>query len=135
MSAWIVSREHIDALVQGLVESEIVVRDPSEVGRALWAECLTSVAYRYPNDGDGERPGPIGFRDDDVSTYTYTRPAQRLGLAALLKQASCYDYQTCEHPEYPDSEPYKWIKLLTEHLKRAGVREAGAEYDDAPWGL
>lgn len=132
MSAWIVSRAHIDALVQGLGESELVTRHPDEVGRALWAECLKSVAYRYPNDGDGERPGPINFRDADVTTYTYRRPTAKLTRHDLLDAAQCWAYQSSEHPDFHDGEPWKWIAGLVQRLKDVG---AESEPGINAWGL
>lgn len=137
MSAWIVSREHIDVLVQGLAESEIVVDvPPDEIGRTLWRENLASIAHRYPQyNEDGERPGPIDFKASDVDTYTYTRPAERPSHDSLLKQAHCYDYQTCEHPEYQESTARGWVKQLSVFLTDAGVDAQGDAYARAPWGI
>lgn len=135
MSAWIVSREHIDALVQGLVESELVVGvDPTEMGRELWLENVKSIHARYPDtaENDADYPGPIDFTKAHADEYTYTRPAKRLALDSLLKQAECYDYQTCEHPEYEHSTAKEWIDTLTDSLTNAGINSHG---DGLPWGL
>jgi len=135
VSAWIVSRAHIDVLVQGLAESEHVTDvDPDEVGRELWRENLRSVAYRYPGDGDGERPGPIDFRDADVDTYTYRRPAQKIELPGLLQAVACYQYQSCEHREWEASEAYRWTQQLREALERNPDVAAEQHSGDHPWG-
>jgi hypothetical protein len=125
MSAWIVGNAHIDLLVRGLVESEIVVGiDPNEVGRTLWRENLASVAARYPGDKDGERPGPISFRDSDVDTYIYVRPEGPLDLGVLLNAANSYDYQSCEHSGWAPSSANRWITELVASLERADVTSA-----------
>lgn len=135
MSAWIVSRAHIDVLVQALCEGEYVTdRSPDEVGRVLWAENLASVASRYPTDGDGERPGPLDFRDADVETYTYRRPTQRIPLSGIYHAVACYDYQSCEHQGWSSSEAYRWTHLLGAALKRHPEVETEPPYGKYPWG-
>jgi len=120
VSAYIVDRAHIDVLVQGLAESEIVTEvDPDELGRILWRENLASVAYRYPNDGDGERPGPMDFRDNDVETYIYRRPTKPISRGALMAAVECYDYQSCEHPGWRISQARTWAHDLYARLKAA----------------
>lgn len=134
MSAWIVSRKHIDLLTAALIEHGIAPNFPDLVGQMLWQENLRSVAYRYPNDRDGERPGPVGFRDSMVESYTYRGPQDVSDSALVLKQAHCFDYQSCEHPEYADSEACTWVRKLCEKLdgERAGQ---SAAYNAAPWGI
>jgi hypothetical protein len=122
MSAWIVDRAHIDVLVQGLAESETVTDvDPDELGRRLWAENLASVAYCYPSDRDGDRPGPYDFRDADVEEYTYRRPTAKIDRVGLLVALDCYRYQSCEHPGWKTSQAARWVETLLAALHRAGV--------------
>lgn len=142
MSAWIVSRAHIDALVQVLCESETVVQDPNEVGRVLWAENLKSVAYLYSGDGDGDRPGPTDFRDADVTTYVYRRPSAKLTRHDQLVALDCWDYQSGDHPSFQDSDASRWVAALVERLKASGAEQEpetmqlinGFKYGIA-WGL
>ena len=135
MSAWIVSRAHIDVLVQGLCEGEHVTHlDPDEVGRVLWRECLASVAYRYPDDGDGERPAPVDFRDSDVETYTYRRPSLRIPLTGLHYALGCYRYQSCEHPGWDGSDAEAWTLRLREALARHPQCDTDPPFWDHPWG-
>jgi hypothetical protein len=123
VSAWIVDRAHIDVLVQGLAESETVTDvDPDTLGQKLWRENLVSVAYRYPGDGDGERPGPIDFRDADVDEYVYRRPDVKIEPEALMVAIGCYDYQSCEHPDWERSEARAWVHKLYAQLEAAGVK-------------
>lgn len=141
MSAWIVSRAHIDVMVQALCESEMVAEHPDLVGRMLWSENVFSLAYCYPGDGDGDRPGPIDFRDDDALTYTYRRPSVRLTRHDVLIALQCWDYQSCEHPGYGESEPCRWVDRLIKSLQAAGAdREPLTKADvngytrDIAWG-
>jgi hypothetical protein len=133
MSAWIVSKTHIDCLVQAGIEREMVHPDEAdEIGRMLWGECLASVAYRYPGDGDGERPGPINFRDGDVDAYVYEpldgEPGISLRAEAVVnKAAGCYGYQSCEHPGYEGSKAQQFTELLRQATESAK--------GDAPWGI
>jgi hypothetical protein len=135
VSAWIVDRAHIDVLVQGLAESETVTEvDPDALGQELWRENLASVAYRYPRDGDGERPGPIDFRDADVDEYVYRRPSAKIDPQALLVALGCYDYQSCEHPGWATSRARLWTTTLREQLLRSGVKEAAPGSRMEAWG-
>jgi hypothetical protein len=127
MSAWIVSEKHIDYMVTAIIHAELSEKSPDEIGRMLWRECLASVAYRYPGDGDGERPGPIGFRDADADEYTWAETPLLTG-GALAKTLGCYDYQSCEHPGYDASEARALVAKLQASLGDVG-------YDDStPWG-
>jgi hypothetical protein len=127
MSAWIVSKTHIDYIVTAAVHAELITTTPDEAGRMLWRECLRSVASRYPADRDGERPGPADFRDGDVDTYTWQETPVLTG-GALAKTLGCYRYQSCEHEGWETSEAARLIEKLYAPVD-------GQPYDDAvPWG-
>jgi len=127
MSAWIVSKGHIDHIVTAIVRAELSDKSPDETGRMLWRECLASVACRYPGDRDGGRPGPISFRDADVEAYTWAETAE-LTPGGLAKTLGCYQYQSCEHPGWDGSE----AEVITSKLRAA---LGDVEYDDdVPWG-
>jgi hypothetical protein len=136
MSAWIVSRQHIDVMVDAAIRRGLV--EPSqadEVGRMLWKENLASVAHRYPRDKDGERPGPTDFRDADVETYTFTPlPKEIVDVwdlnpdGALRVTVDCYDYQSCEHPGWRGSAAHALCCRLRE------LAGGSREYDERiPW--
>lgn len=151
MSAWIVSKAHIDALVGAAVTYDrgsglryysneagpdvtgMVHWDRSNanhLGRMLWGENLKSIVYRYPNDASGDRPGPNDFTDDDVDTYQFPRGADYREPIVVLKSIDCYEYQSCEHPEWRGSA----AKQFCEALRRRLIGELPG-YDDAPWGI
>lgn len=127
MSAFIVSRRHIDFMVTAIIRAELTSMTPDETGRMLWRECLASVAYRYPDDGNGERPGPLGFRDSDVDTYTWAETPE-LTEGGLHTTMACYRYQSCEHPGWDGSE----AEIITRKLYEA--TEGAPEDPAVPWG-
>lgn len=129
MSAWIVSRQHIDHIVTAVIRAELVADTPDNIGRMLWRECLASVAYRYPNDKDGDRPGPVDFRDSDVDTYTWTEQAE-LEPGVLVSTVKSYRYQSCEHPGWETSEASAIARKLLAGL--AGT-EAAKDADGNGW--
>ena len=127
MSAWIVSKRHIDYMVTAVIRAELTAMSPDEIGRMLWRECLASVACRYPNDGDGERPGPMDFRDSDVDTYTW-QETPLLTPGGLAKTLGCYSYQSCEHPGWEASEACALVTKIKDSL-------GDVAYDESvPWG-
>ena len=129
MSAFIVSKAHIDVIVRGLCESETVPLDPTEVGRVLWNENLLSVAARYPNDVSGDRPGD-GDTDAQIAAYIYQRPPT-VPQTWLANAIECLNYQSCEHDGWASSDANAWITTLFTSLNNAGVHGG----DDDPWGI
>lgn len=130
MSAWIVTKKHIDYLVTAAINAELIAPSKAdETGRMLWAENLKSVADRYPNDRDGDRPGPADFGDRDVERYQWRETPVLIG-GALAKTVGCYDYQSCEHDDYQHGEAYRLVLQLS---KVSGRGET--EYpEEVPWG-
>ena len=99
MSAYVVDKAHIDALVRVAIEGpsdrgphdgwtfhafyvtqdgETVSFDvrhdtADDIGRMLWLENVRSVEYRYPDTAEthANYPGPISFERDQAETYTF----------------------------------------------------------------
>jgi hypothetical protein len=129
MSAFIVSKAHIDRIVSTANRWRYsdMRMSPDDLGRMLWLENLKSVAYRYPDDRDGDRPGPSGLTDDQIAHYRWT-PTPELTPVEALKAIRCYDYQSCEHPGYETSQARRFVQIFTEE---AISRLPG--YDRATW--
>jgi len=180
MSAWIVSRVHIDVLVRGVIEEGgfyhrgkwfKVVEDEAaraeslehlksfytearreqearrimtatDLGKMLWSENHKSVNARY-----GERtrtPEYWYIEPKKYMTYTdekysrlegntwveYIKREGHIDRGLLATQASCYDYQTCEHDTYYASRAFSVVLALGKSLlhKVEGSKEA-------PWGV
>ena len=155
MSAWIVSQTHIDLLVSALVKMDILDTTPNESGRRLWRENIASVRYRYKDSNLDELPGPIPTPDPE----TYVFQAITLHCAdthriRILKAINCYEYQSCEYPEWRDSwawerlEELKALVILSlhpafQHLEPSPYGDqyearpavySSPLYDAAPWG-
>ncbi|MEU7480496.1 hypothetical protein AB0A63_31275 [Lentzea sp. NPDC042327] len=142
MSAWIVSSGHIDVLVHALAQYEVVAPDLGAegfraLGQKLWQENHTSVNYRYSELTESPR-------------YQLRTTEATLDPIVVLKAAACFDYQSCEHPGWPDSEANKLMEalhtaVLARHPK-LGERvnwHFGETYryctlpawESAPWGI
>ena len=142
MSAWVVSKAHIDALVSAAMQGRDGLRwrtgeinqtetdVGTEVGRMLWNENLQSIHYRYPDTRNGrDYPADNGFTADDVDTYRFKR-SKPMNAVIILKAISCYEYQSCEHPEWDKSEVFSFC----ENLRLKMINELPG-YNAAPWGL
>lgn len=156
MSAWIVSKAHIDVLVAGVLEQggfqhrgkfisvvgdddvydgEAECIDATELGELLWRENHKSINYRY---GTRERTPSYVYRAPEKHQTTsktwgstkYLDEQTRVDSGVLAKQVACYDYQTCEHQTYYRSRAYSVVCALS----RALVSKVEG-YEDAPWGV
>lgn len=154
MSAFVVSKEHIDAMVSLAIAGpsevapgpgywpqtfsyyhegerhEVRLENADELGAMLWGTNALSVRTRYPDLYEGgEYPGPIGFSvDDDVYEYRYTRPRRRPNPVEGLKLINCYEYQTCEFEAWEDHPAYAFCEQL-----KAALVNVLPGYSDAPW--
>ena len=127
MSAWIVSKKHIDLLVTARVEYITDPVVPTEFGKMLWEENHRSVNIRYSE----HTPTPdYQWQPIDLADYP---------PLCILKQIACYDYQTCESDDWNETEAYKAVTALAEAVKnRNGLSDdysGEREYDNAPWGI
>jgi hypothetical protein len=132
MSAFIVSRQHIQYLVYALGKYELLEESPEATGQRLWDENIRSVMHRYPDEPVEDLPGPIG------ETYEYKDVPYTavLSVAQVVNACRCYSYQSCEHPEWEHSYACALIETL-EELAMQGY--ASAEdipgYDAAAWEI
>lgn len=152
MSAYMVDRNHVSYLVKAAMSQQIqngcgfrwwVSRGGEsrsmtcmdyalgvELGQMLWDANKESINARYPDTvKDMEHaPGPIGenytFNESDI-----TNGGIALDMVQVLKACDCYEYQSCEHEGWHDSEAYDFI-----HRLRARAWQALPGYDDAEWG-
>jgi hypothetical protein len=138
VSAFVVSKKHIDALVGAAMPGKGGSRmglywyhegtgktaahsDADAIGQMLWDECVKSVSARYPSD-DVERdlPGSYILSPERVGEWTipYVYPmfAPLPQPVAILKAISCYEYQSCEHEGWDTSEAKTFCQYLREHV-------------------
>lgn len=153
MSAYVVSRRHIDVLVSLALHGPSGVpvspaaskvcagaqvspgdgvwhppdsRSPDDLGALLIAANVGSVAYRYPGDAPDELPGPV--ERYYLEPYTYARPDVRPSPVEGLAALDCYVYQSCERPDWETSEACRLVDRLRDRLIH---RLPG--YSEAPW--
>jgi hypothetical protein len=134
MSAFIVSDQHIHAIVSFAVMCQARtnstafyatrrhtdLREPADrtkLGQLLLKENYKSVGHRYreADDFSGD------YRHEQVATPT---PVE------ILKLLSCLEYQSCEHPDYRESEAY----AVLEHLRGEAIAQLPG-YDEAKWAI
>jgi hypothetical protein len=101
------------------------------LGRVLWIENLKSVAYRYPHNASGDRPGPIGLTDEEICGYRFDPFATPLTPVEMLKAIDCLEYQSCETPRWEQSAAHRICQQLRSeaicHLP--GYAQASWEFD------
>ena len=135
MSAFVVAREHIDALVLAGVQfgllTDVRPEPLAQLGTALWAENRYSVNYRYAETGPRE---------------LYSAPTAEVILdpMSVVKATDCYVYQSCEHPGWADSAAAAYCARLREAalaavpvIGPARIRDLRniPAYDRAPWAV
>lgn len=147
MSAYIVPKQHIAAMVQfAMAHSHGTFRwvhwiDRSEctceelhcadfdrasgVGQMLWNENVASVSARYPDCKD--LPGPVGC-DYQYGTHRVHTPL--LSPVAMLKAIDGYEYQSCEHDGWATSSAKAFVDVL-----RATAIRALPGYSEAAWEI
>lgn len=134
MSAYVVDRDTIHILVAAgaeIVCQSAFVSDEhaSQLGQTLLDECVASVRYRYPNDDIGELPGSydvdtIPGTDQEIRVaqwlipYVYEPSAEPLDREAAAEAIRCYEYQSCEHPGWPESWARSYCLGLRANLDR-----------------
>lgn len=153
MSAFIVSKAHIDALVtagydqrrEGMSFRRLdgsngrIPLDATNVdtlGQMLTDAIVASVSYRYPDDMPDELPGPT----DHWWLEAYELPTNliapiRMGgppptTIEVLKLISCYEYQACERPDWEESAARDYC----DYLRRVLVTRLPG-YAEAAWEL
>ena len=152
MSAYICNPEHIGILAAYAAVNDCAIYrwrmsdsilTAQNVAKGLALENIRSVAHRYPDDKDGERPGPC-LKDADIieACQIYAGHfAKRLGgvivmaedvlePVQVLKLVRSLDYQSCETDEWEmtlAAQQLRWIS--GEAISRLDG------YEDADWSF
>ena len=119
MSAYIVSRNHVDYLIKfGLAQKQgtddeelrfLTEESATHVGQMLFDDCVKSVQYRYDHVSRDQLPCKEGppwiYAFDRASLYVFD-PCQ------VDVSLNCFDYQACEHPGWTKSESRAFIEML-----------------------
>jgi hypothetical protein len=138
MSAWVVSKHHIDLLGSAAIDHGIAVRflnvgitekateaNAQAIGLMLWNENVRSVVYRYTLSGTQEERDYLR----DVEAYSFRHYAG-IRPSAAAAAASCYEYQSCECDDYRDTPAAFFVGQLS-----AAVGGKPKDYEAEPWGF
>jgi len=142
MSAFVVDKAHINAMIDAGLSvksrpmhwypegkegsSSLTQLNASEVGQMLLDECVKSVCYRYKDSEMTDLPGRTDA--EYLLPFQYKRFANPPTPVEVLKLISCYEYQSCEHPEWKTSEAWHFCQAL-----RQSTIGRLPGYDAAPW--
>lgn len=114
---------------------ELTEETAGQVGAMLLAENRRSVDHRYAEE-EIEEPYLYHRYPRNVSRAelraqheagTLPRP---LAPVDILKMIECYEYQSCEHPEWETSEAHAFCQAL--RMDQISKLEG---YEDAPWDI
>lgn len=134
MSCVIVSKKHIDLLVDALFAYEVAtpeMGDSDQIGGTLWSENYRSFNFRY---GECRRRPAYKFSDREV------RDLARQPMT-VFKSISCYEYQSCDHDAWEKSKAYNWMKSLEKVVLENGLHMSKDQaypseaWRNAPWGI
>lgn len=133
MSAFIVSHDHINALVTFWAEHCTYGRTPStqecqQVGEKLLSQNISSYFHLYSKERMNKE------LTDNFFFYTFFRKIQHNGKkftpVEMLKLIHCYRYQSDNHEDAEESEAWKLSDIM---LSQATSMLPG--YEQAEWGI
>lgn len=135
MSAFVVTKQHIDAMVTGGLPR------PGETGWIRWSDPVDPARTHVLNRDTADRAGALLWQENRVSVnhryhdgdeidvlYAFQRHGQN--PVVVLKLIDCYEYQSCEHPGWKESQ----AKRLCDQLRKQVISKLPG-YDEAPWGF
>lgn len=152
MSAYICNPEHIGILAAYAAVERCaiyewtgtnVILTAQNVAKGLALENIRSVATRYPNDKDGDRPGPA-LKDADIveACQIYAGHfAKRMGGVIIdaeyalepvqvLKLVEGLDYQSCETDDWQTTLAARQLRWISgDAIRRL------PNYDEADWSF
>lgn len=136
MSAWIVSDDHVRLLAQAHALYGDEQLDLDELCTNLMFENVRSVDYRY-DESNAMLPvdySPVFGGENPIHFKT-------LALVSL----HCYGYQSCEHPEWEESEAKRITDRLHDLIRETLTPGQSCDddhsclslpgADDEPWGF
>jgi len=128
------------AAIPGFNAIELV--PPSVIGQRLVDECVASVHDRYPDTDpdEGDLPGPNDAYYIGPYVWKPYRPAEThahgrvilppASTAVIAKQIAHYEYQSCEHDQWEQSEAHAFCRALADALL-----SSLPGWSEAPWGI
>lgn len=127
MSAYVVSKDHIDALITFWKYGEYNHKPSDEAdmtGQLLWEQNVKSVNFRYRESNHIPAEETPAYQHEDKHTHD----GRRLTPVDIIKLVQCWQYQSCE-----DHEQSTAWGVSCRILDMAIDKLDG--YDNAPWGI
>jgi hypothetical protein len=134
VSAWIVSKKHIDLMVKALTEgtrdglTKPLRRNKQRLGQSLVTENLASIMSRYGRRYFENAAGqfePAYCHEP----YRHEDPRYSPTVSELRRALDCYCYQSSEHAGWAGSQVKRLLDRVLGRLPEAAINE------DAPWGF
>lgn len=143
MSAFIVNKSHINAMLQGAFATaqqhndrhrwhhdggwqELTLEAADAVGQMLLDENIKSVCSRYEDSPMTDLPGRMDCQY--LLPFEFHPMSKVPKPIELIKITKCFEYQSCEHAEWKASE----AKAFCDALIASAIHNLPG-YDDAPW--
>lgn len=136
MSAFVLSNAHINLLVNsGLDRVHFdhngtrtlpTTDNANSLGQMLIDTNIQSVAHRYPDTNITDLPGENNA--NYLIPFAFTADYELPSVVQRLKAIDCYEYQSCEHPDWHNSPAERYCHMLRKYLIHK-LRD----YDDAEW--
>lgn len=114
------------------------VETAQRVAKGLARENIRSVAHLYPNDKDGNRPGPclLAAEIEEAAAlyaahfWTNSHHVSKLRPAQVLKLCQSFEYQSCETDDWRDTLARMQLnRIRAEALRRLlGYEEANWDF-------
>jgi hypothetical protein len=132
MSAFLCSADHLSSLVNALRYEDTYCRlddvvspgkgTPAERGFSmLLEENIKSLRARYGDDDDWT---------EDARCMHYNPKARANSILEVIKLAHSYEYQSCEHAEWKESQACRFIRRLISEMT-----SILPGYDNARWTM
>jgi len=143
MSAFVVEKSHINAMLHSAFQAglkyrgnfswyfekehkELTTDNADEIGQMLLDENIKSVGHRYEDSEITDLPGRADA--DYILPFVYKPFTRSPKPVEALKITGCYEYQSCEHPEWEASEAKAFCDALQHRLI-----DMLPGYEEAPW--
>lgn len=152
MSAFMVSKTHIDSMVATALHGPIGEHEryssdwmsyspkycprwdeDDSLGDMLVEENLSSIHYRYPDtvENPEDTPGPLEQYWLEDYKFPVSKIEQlRMTIPQAFKAIDCYEYQSCEHPQWKTSQAHDFCQQF-----RKALIGSIPGYNSAEWGI
>ena len=120
-----------------LFRRETQIEDAQRIAIGLAKENIRSVAHRYPDDKDGQRPGPC-LKDAEIEEAAAiyaahflenSRYVRSLSPVQIIKIVQCAEYQSCETDDWKETLACRQLDWIKDEAIRALPG-----YEAAEWG-